>query len=202
MATYYKYRSLQNLNRILDILINERLYAAKFQNLNDPMEGHYQYNADIDKNLKEQILSERDRTLICSLSRRANIGLMWTHYADECRGCCIELRVTSQSWREIDIQYRDHLPNLTSVEDILSVKGKAWSYEDEVRYIKTFNENSKMNYYLGIAVSKVYIGSEVSRSDFSFYKQLFEGINKFKKKKGTIIEVERMNKQNIDYGFL
>lgn len=202
MATYYKYRSLQNLNRILDILINERLYAAKFQNLNDPMEGHYQYNAEIDRNLKEQIQSERDRTLICSLSRRSDIGLMWTHYADECRGCCIELRVTSQSWREIDIHYRDHLPNLTSVEDILSVKGKAWSYEDEVRYIKTFNENSKMNYYLEIAVSKVYIGSEVSRSDFRFYKQLFEGINKFKKKKGTIIEVERMNKQNIDYGFL
>lgn len=107
MATYYKYRSLRNLNRILDILINERLYAAKFQNLNDPMEGHYQYNADIDRNLKEQILSERDRTLICSLSRRSNIGLMWTHYADEGRGCCIELNVTSKSWRRIDVEYSE-----------------------------------------------------------------------------------------------
>lgn len=38
---YYKFRSLQNLRFFLDIIINERLYAAKYDELNDPMEGAY-----------------------------------------------------------------------------------------------------------------------------------------------------------------
>lgn len=38
---YYKFRSLENIKRFLDILINERLYAARYDKLNDPMEGSY-----------------------------------------------------------------------------------------------------------------------------------------------------------------
>lgn len=38
---YFKYRSLANLRNFLDILINKRLYMAKFTELNDPMEGAY-----------------------------------------------------------------------------------------------------------------------------------------------------------------
>ena len=64
MTTLYKYRSLENLGRILDILLHERLYAANFKNLNDPMEGHYRYSTDVNKELRTQILDERNRTLI------------------------------------------------------------------------------------------------------------------------------------------
>ena len=38
----YKYRSLrQNLDFVLDILLNGRLYCAEYQTLNDPLEGFF-----------------------------------------------------------------------------------------------------------------------------------------------------------------
>ena len=39
----YKYRALSNLQFALDIFVNERLHAAAFKSLNDPMEGSYSY---------------------------------------------------------------------------------------------------------------------------------------------------------------
>lgn len=201
MTTLYKYRSLENLDRILDILLYERLYAANFKNLNDSMEGHYRYSTDVNKELRTQILDERNRTLICSLSKKKDIGLMWTHYANENKGCCIELQVTSPSWTMIEVDYKDKLPNITNVREILSVKGNVWSYEEEVRFIKTLNDNVTIHPYLEITISKVYIGCEVSPVNFNFYKKIFEGINKFKKKKGSIIEVVKMRKEDINYGF-
>lgn len=38
---YFKFRSLSNLKRFLDILVNERLYTSRYDELNDPMEGAY-----------------------------------------------------------------------------------------------------------------------------------------------------------------
>ncbi|WP_414728651.1 DUF2971 domain-containing protein [Zhongshania aliphaticivorans] len=37
----YKYRSLSNLEFVLDILINERLYLSPLKDLNDPFEGQF-----------------------------------------------------------------------------------------------------------------------------------------------------------------
>ena len=39
--TYYKYRTLDDLERILDIIVNKRLYGAVYKELNDPMEGKF-----------------------------------------------------------------------------------------------------------------------------------------------------------------
>lgn len=35
----YKYRSLDNFRNFIDILVNKRLYGAKYDSLNDPFEG-------------------------------------------------------------------------------------------------------------------------------------------------------------------
>lgn len=39
--TYYKYRSLSDFERFLDIIVNKRFYGAVNKELNDPMEGRY-----------------------------------------------------------------------------------------------------------------------------------------------------------------
>jgi hypothetical protein len=36
---YYKFRCLQNLKHFIDIILNKRLYAPRYDELNDPMEG-------------------------------------------------------------------------------------------------------------------------------------------------------------------
>ena len=37
----YKYRSLTDWKFLIDILMNNQLFAAGFESLNDPMEGRY-----------------------------------------------------------------------------------------------------------------------------------------------------------------
>jgi len=37
----YKYRSLEQFEYVLDILLNERLYCSYYKDLNDPLEGIY-----------------------------------------------------------------------------------------------------------------------------------------------------------------
>mgnify|MGYP001801434879 FL=1 len=39
----YKYRSLENFKNFVDIILKNRLYAATYKDLNDPMEGKYYY---------------------------------------------------------------------------------------------------------------------------------------------------------------
>lgn len=36
-----KYRSLDDFEYFVDIIVNQKLYVAEYTTLNDPMEGHY-----------------------------------------------------------------------------------------------------------------------------------------------------------------
>ena len=54
----YKFRSLQNLRRFLDILVNKRLYMAHFNEMNDPMEGAF-YSGAYDRGLLDGIWEGR-----------------------------------------------------------------------------------------------------------------------------------------------
>ena len=99
--TYYKYRSLDDLERILDIIVNNRLYGAVYKTLNDPMEGKFNKNG-LNKNDFNEIYAYLNRTRICSLLTKQdnqefpNDYLMWSHYANSHTGCCIALNVTKQ----------------------------------------------------------------------------------------------------------
>ena len=61
----YKYRGINSFRYFVDIVLNKRLYAAPFFDLNDPMEGHYLYSSgeldsdvrDLIKNQKELVMS-------------------------------------------------------------------------------------------------------------------------------------------------
>lgn len=39
MAKFYKYRSLENLKRFLEIVMNRKLWSSTYKELNDPMKG-------------------------------------------------------------------------------------------------------------------------------------------------------------------
>lgn len=142
----YKYRSLENLERFLDIVIDNKLYGALYKEMNDPMEGYFQYSPDVDKSVLTGIWQGKNKRYICSLSKKSNIGLMWTHYANENKGCCIEVEVTSKTWERLDVEYKKTITNLsetTTIEDILKVKASMWEYEQEVRYLSPVIANTK-----------------------------------------------------------
>lgn len=195
----YKYRSLKNMTYFLDILINKRLYATTYDKLNDPMEGAYMYNSDIPKEKRKALLDAMKNTLICSLSKHENIGLMWTHYADEGKGCCIEVDVTATSWERREIDCKHGRPILDgNINDILSHKGEVWEYEQEIRYLKQKNSNTSP--YLTIDVTKIIVGYKIDKNDYALLKKIVEMVNKIKPKGKNNIEIVKIKKEEVDFG--
>lgn len=200
MEYLYKYRSLANMKRFIDILMNRRLYASKYLDLNDPMEGYFLYDKNVPRPIVSKLRDERAKTLICSLSKTPYNGLMWSMYGDEHKGVCIKLRVTSPNWEEVAVDYTFEKTLITdrnaSFNTILGAKSVQWQHEEEVRYINT-NPKSP---YLKIEIDTIFLGAKMSRADASFFKELIEMANKAYPKKKPI-EVVKLTKDDIDFGF-
>ena len=176
--TLYKYRSIDNFKFFVDIIINERLYAAPYQDLNDPMEGHYLYRkGEIDTEWLELISNQKNNVRICALSETPASMLMWSHYSDSHKGVCIEVEV---SLKDYDIRQM-HYGSLRMInecnlnngvgKDILSCKLPPWKYEKEWR---VFVENEN---YVHVKVKSVLIGEKMSNQDFSIIKKMVSHIN-------------------------
>ena len=73
MASYYKYRSLSDWKRFVDIIVCNRLYAAYYEDLNDPMEGLYKQTSK-SKRLSSWLLKEMRTSRILSLTPDFIIG--------------------------------------------------------------------------------------------------------------------------------
>lgn len=167
--------------------------------LNDPMEGAFCYSAEIPRYYINSLRSEKMNTLICSLSKNMNNGLMWSFYADEHKGCCIELEVTTTKWTELYVEYGKDIVALnndgsSSLEDILSRKSVQWRHEQEVRYIRTFEAGQRVHPYISVKIHKVILGMKVNRNDENFIKKLVSSVD-------PNIKVYKIKKEEIDFGY-
>lgn len=154
----YKYRSLYQIEYLLDILINERLYCADYLHLNDPFEGqfllrrHYagggiggnNYAGGVVTSNRsiEDILGESAKKKICSLSSSCRDVRLWSLYADSHRGVAIEIDFGGVEKSLTKVDYQENLLVLTDStlarskpEEILSTKTKHWEYESEYRVV-------------------------------------------------------------------
>lgn len=189
----YKYRGLSNLKRFLEIILNKKFYGALYSELNDPMEGKFRYNYKIPHGIIEALKDQKQKTYICSLSKRNDIGIMWTHYAEEHKGCCIEVEVTAKSWKRIEVKYQSssiEISDTSSLLDILKIKSIQWNYEEEVRYIKTPKDRKA----LSIKIKRIFLGYKLNKPEFNFYKKLIQTLN-------PSIEVVKMKKDSLDFGY-
>ena len=207
MELLYKYRSISNFERLMDILFRNRLFACSYDKLNDPMEGYFRYSG-FSVDYVDELRKEKQRTVICSLSQTYKDGLMWSFYADEHKGCCIELEVTGKKdWRRIPVNYTIFPANVddtmssslkSSIDYILSTKSLSWENEQEIRYVKALDKNSRQT--LSIVIHRVILGLKTTREDESLIKKIVETINASHPKK-TPIEVIRLKREDIDFGF-
>jgi len=161
----YKYRSLANLEYVLDIILNQRLHCAIYPDLNDPFEGLFVTTttitaADFLKNkiafpmfVKLPIKLEKvkeakdlfggtiDKVKICSLSSDLNDVRLWSYYADGHKGVVFEIDFSGLE-RIYEVKYFEELSrgSLTilgqpSPHELLSRKTKHWEFESEYRII-------------------------------------------------------------------
>lgn len=173
---YFKYRTLDNWPFLLDILLNSRLYAASFEELNDPMEGFFRYDRNNSNvSLIETIANQKKKLKICSLSGTSDNNLMWSYYANGHQGIVIELEfgkktpVRPMDYTGIsDINDMLHLSdgdNEAIAREVLSKKEPFWKHENEYRIITTES-------YVSIVIKKIIIGTKAKRDKKALLKKL------------------------------
>ncbi len=177
----YKYRGIQNFRFFVDIVLKNRLYAAPYFDLNDPMEGQYLYppnSTGLDEDIQRIIKGEKEKIRICSLSRDPENELMWSHYSEGHHGVAIAVEVDSSRYQVKPIKY-DGLHQLgmnnmhsDAAIDILSHKLSVWSYEEEVRVFLKGNKTT-----VDISVKEVIFGRSTSNQDKGFIKELVSKVN-------------------------
>jgi hypothetical protein len=186
----YKYRDFNNFERVLDIILNKRLYAAVYEDLNDPMEGIFKHRGLLEKTLKK-LKADKEELRICSLSKRCDNPLMWALYADGEKGIVIginEEKLTSQSQgydfsKVIYSGIKDDVTEETTAIEILSYKEKDWKFEKEFRF---FTKES----YVNIEIEQIIMGSKIS----SKHEDL---INNLKNENGYDFEIKKL--ENVLY---
>lgn len=172
---FYKFKGLSNFRFFLDILANNRLFAAKFGELNDPMEGVFQSQKQLTNQAIENLIHEKDEHRICSLTVDPTNPLMWAFYADKGAGCCIKLKLADDI-KPVDVFYDETIQELTDtnlkVDEILRHKLSQWNNEKEWRVITEGNKE-----YVPINIDSIYWGLKISDEDFDFYKRLIDKVD-------------------------
>jgi len=125
----YKYRPLSKLERVLDIAFNERLYCPKYDDLNDPFEGTFlsafpmvvtrpgslfKVRQTKSPQRVETLAWDTKKVRVASLSATASDVRMWSLYAEDCKGCAIEIDFAEHLEDVHEVQYRETLPEFST----------------------------------------------------------------------------------------
>lgn len=192
--TLYKYRSIRRFKNFVDIIINQRLYAAPYFDLNDPMEGQYIYpQGTLSSSVIKAIKGEKENIRICSLSRTYENSLMWAHYADGHRGVVIGVNVDNTKYEVHKMEYEglSYVRNVNidgsteTAKRILCHKNEIWSYEQEERIFVTGKTK-----FVEVKITEVIIGSRMRQQDKNLVKDLISKIL-------PEVKVEDSNIENI-----
>ena len=102
----YKYRGFDNFEFALDIFVNQRLSAATYKKLNDPMEGRFIYGRNFSNRVNiNEIVGDKARYMILSLSEKPNNMLMWSYYSEAHAGFVVGVEITQKSIIKIKEKY-------------------------------------------------------------------------------------------------
>jgi hypothetical protein len=179
----YKYRSLADWKFVLDIIAHRRLYSASFLDLNDPMEGYYEYATDREtsheyERFAETIEAARSGWRICSLSENERSTLMWSYYANGHTGVVIGVEPPRQSHgrrlervmydNTITVAQSDEPPEDIAVR-ILSQKLYSWSHEREQRVF-----SPTLTPFIPVTIRELLIGCRASRDDENLLRSVTE----------------------------
>ena len=190
----YKYKTIDNWKYILDIFIKKRLYAAKYTELNDPMEGQYFYkgNAEV-RELEKKLREEKQIIGICSFSKNYNSTLMWSHYANSHRGIVLGVRIGEKACIIEEVKYVDSIAKIDitnnwprfKAQEILTYKLSAWNYENEYRVIGHMKK-------VRVEIVELFLGCKIRTDDEEIIKSLAE-------KYLNDVKIRKMEKEDLDH---
>ena len=136
----------KNVQRIEQLFKDCKLYFSDWEKMNDPLEGYFQYYVSKNSNTHiNDIKTEKNKYGITCCSQSMSEILMWSHYANNHKGICIEIEVNDSLIKESSIiqeyiSYEEKIDLLEidkypiDVINLLSKKLRNWEYEKEIRF--------------------------------------------------------------------
>lgn len=178
MSDFIRAYHLLNSEHGLSNLRHKRLKIAQLQDLNDPFDlwALAQPNPQLRVALRRyRTQFARDFGLIC-FSKNWHNPVLWGHYGDHHRGICLGFDLNPTKTHEVSYKMeRPQLKQLDSVttDNLLYVKFKDWSYEEEVRMFTSLKDKDPATslYFIGFcddcALREVIVGplSGVTQQD-------------------------------------
>lgn len=184
----YKYCSISGdaFKHTQDIFVNQRLFLSKANMLNDPNEGIAVIDIKNDYRIwgnQHEERNRQDNIRICAFSETHKNSVMWSHYADEHKGICIEMddscMITDRGILK-KVNYSNSVPilkhsgNIDS-RDLFLNKTEEWAYEKEWRYIEE-GQNSFL-FFNNLAITRVLIGVRFEKSNLEWIKFWIKSFN-------------------------
>lgn len=132
-------RSSEEKRRVVDMLKEPRCFMARWQDLNDPMEGYFRY---YENHLGDSVSESKKQFRVCSFSRYFSNSLLWSYYADGFSGVCVAVEIEDKFLKPV--VYEDDIPEFEDFGDktpdemaiiALTRKLSYWRHEAEVRAI-------------------------------------------------------------------
>lgn len=126
----------------------------------------------------------KNKVRICSLSERNDSLLMWSHYASQHEGICIEYDYSNFHKYKAFLQpvhYTNELCKIDKFDDLTGInvlmastyKSKEWSYENEWRLTVTPNENINSNIIPAPIPLAIYVGTRFNLNHSYKKSQIF-----------------------------
>lgn len=225
----FKYRSFDSDKQYTDIIEHQNLFAPPAIQLNDPFDctcafdinkvadsftkrryhmmkpDYALYDSRINKKIKEITQNKlREKIKVLSLSGNNNSLLMWSHYASNHEGFCIEIDANNLSFVKQNLLYPviyskkrfDITKNMlendkdSAGEKTFLFKSKEWEYEDEWRIICA-NEKSKGHTYdFSKSTTGIYLGANISEENMNYVLE---------RTKDTAIKIYKMYLSDTEY---
>ena len=188
---FYKFRKCTENN--FSALEEQTIYFSSLQKLNDPFEGKFSLGETFIHNADGHLQNKMNRRIVFSMSEDFGDSnfikdnhLMWTHYAEEHKGFCIEYNdnilsgfkdyelvrnIQENIWVRMyynesmvdEILEKDDLDR--RVAEILRNKNIAFKHEQEVRLIRHVVGSVENKIKINNAISAIYLGCRISCDD-------------------------------------
>lgn len=199
----YKYQAL-NVNT-LTALKSGSLWFSGISMLNDPFERVFGYEphvvfaqSNLFNNLSVSLRETIEAAGVCSFTSLSpenaesfkSSSLMWSHYAGQFSGVCIEFSTKEllssfydnqryllhgKPMQYLDVPYRIGSEPIFSTEELLFKKHSAWSYEYEFRVISLYYKG--LVPYSTKAIKKIYVGGRMPAEQISLLKLVVQSVN-------------------------
>lgn len=124
---------------------------------------------------------------VSCFSENVDSLLMWSHYADHCKGFCLEFDTSTELFQKIkQVRYKSNIPEFDAVAllcdegfdpvpDLYCTKAIDWAYENEWRSIH--NEVGTSFFYPSEALTGVYFGPDMPFASLEIIALILGGQN-------------------------